>query len=605
MRLHQACDQVAETAGRSRHSHAAIARVGLVAACTVSLGCAQPDSGPGGLAISVDGIVALENSTSGATTVAIQDGTIVSVGDSAAAVRAAGGSATWVRVDGATLAPALVDHHVHLFNVGLALLNDRDDGRLFIDLGDVTSIGELGSRVRRRAATAAPGTWILGSGWSQATWGSQRLPFNDLLSAAAPEHPVYLARTDGHAGWLNARALDVAGVAAATPDPDGGLVVRNRRRAPTGILLERANELVTPHVPDLSDDDIMDAFRLGADALAARGVVEAYDAGVLALPGVVALNADFARYLALLRRADSLNPISLRINLMIPAPSALADSLLTAADTNRVLSRRLRVTHLKLFADGALGSRGAALTHPYADDHSTSGVPRMTTAGMTALALRAMDAGLGVAIHAIGDEAVKRALDACEAVLARRPGLDPTRLRIEHFSYALEADFARAVRLGVVLSIQSNFNSAVTEKPTFGGMRVGEANDSRVYAWKRLEQMGAQLAEGSDYFTRPGPALAGFFAALTLHNAVGEGRPDPEARLLAYRMQATRFPPAGGAVRAGVRAGAPADLVLLSANPLTAPRDSVAAIEVLATISAGHVTWASERLGARFARQPR
>jgi predicted amidohydrolase YtcJ len=531
------------------------------------------------LVLSVGKVVTLDSLSASPTAVAIGNGRIVAVGDSSL-VSAAGTGTRVVRLDGAVVTPALIDHHVHLFNVGLALLNDRDHGRLLLDLGGVTSLEEVARRIEVRTRTAPSGAWIVGGGWSQAAWGSQALPTNEVLNAAAPGNPVYLARSDGHAGWLNAKALSLAGITAATPDPYGGAIIRGRSGAPTGILLERANELVTPLVPAVSDQDVMDAFRLGAQALAARGVVEVYDAGVLPVPGLVALNADFGRYLALLRRADSLDPLPLRVNLMIPAPSALADSLLAARDTKRVLSPRLRITHLKLFADGTLGSRGAALTHPYADDPTTHGVPRMTTEEITGLVLRAVDRGLGVAIHAIGDEAVKRALDACEAVLARRPGLDPTRLRIEHFSYAREEDFGRAVRLGVVLSIQSNFNSTVTDSPTFGGMRVGAVNDARVYAWNRLERMGARLVDGSDYFTRPGPPLAGFVAALTLHNAVGDGRPDAEARLVAYRMQVGD---------ASLRPGAPADLVILSGNPLTTPRDSLAGIKVLATITSGRL----------------
>lgn len=531
------------------------------------------------LVLSVGKVVTLDSLPASPTAVAIGNGRIVAVGDSSL-VSAAGSGTRVVRLEGAVVTPALIDHHVHLFNVGLALLNDRDHGRLLLDLGGATSLAEVARRIRARTRTASSGAWIVGGGWSQAAWGSQALPTNEVLNATAPGNPVYLARSDGHAGWLNAKALSLAGITAATPDPYGGTIIRDRSGAPTGILLERANELVTPLVPAVSDQDVMDAFRLGAQALAARGVVEVYDAGVLSVPGLVALNADFGRYLALLRRADSLDPLPLRVNLMIPAPSALADSLLAARDMNPVLSPRLRITHLKLFADGTLGSRGAALTHPYADDPATRGVPRMTVEEITGLALRAVDRGLGVAIHAIGDEAVRRALDACEAVLARRPGLDPTRLRIEHFSYAREEDFGRAVRLGVVLSIQSNFNSTVTDNPTFGGMRVGAANDARVYAWNRLERMGARLVEGSDYFTRPGPPLAGFVAALTLHNAIGDGRPDAEARLVAYRMQVGD---------ASLRPGAPADLVILSGNPLTAPRDSLAGIKVLATINSGRL----------------
>jgi predicted amidohydrolase YtcJ len=417
---------------------------------------------------------------------------------------------------GVTL-PALVDHHAHLVNVGFWLLNDRDAGRLFLDLSRATSMEEIGRLVTERARAHPEGAWIVGAGWNQGRWGTQAMPGHDVLTRAAPRHPVFLARSDGHAGWVNARAMAAAGV--------------NR----SGVLLERENEPVIRHIPTPADSDVVAAFQLAARALAGRGVAEVYDAGVLAFPGVVALNADLGRYLALLLRADSLEPLA-RVNLMIPAPSALADSLL-AGDRRWALTPRIRVTHLKLFGDGALGSRGAALTHPYADDPGTRGVARMTAGEILDWSRRALDAGLGVATHAIGDEAVKRALDAYERLRSERD-VGPDRLRIEHFSYAREEDFARAVRLGVTLSIQSGFNAAVAETLPLGALRVGRANEPRVYAWRRLYDMGAHLVEGSDAFGRPGTPLAGFHAAMSRRHTVGLGHDTPAMRATVYRMHA-------------------------------------------------------------------
>jgi predicted amidohydrolase YtcJ len=259
------------------------------------------------------------------------------------------------------------------------------------------------------------------------------------------------------------------------------------------------------------------------------------------------------------------------------------------------LSPRIRITHLKLFADGALGSRGAALTHPYADDPATTGVARMTPDQIVGLALRAIDRDLGVATHAIGDEAVGRALDAYQRVLAERPDLTPGRLRIEHFSYAREADFARAVRLGILLSIQSNFNAAPSDQQTLGALRVGAANEDRVYAWDRLFRLGASVAEGSDYFGLPGEPLAGFAASLTRRHAVGEGQPDDAGRRLAYRMNAALVGPNGTERAGAIRVGEPADLVILSGNPLTLPRSELAAVRVIGTIGAGRLTYSSSR----------
>ena len=515
-------------------------------------------------------VVTLDSGRPESNAIALAGGRVVALGARALARRA--GSRV-IDARGATAVPAFTDHHVHLLNVGLWLLNDAERERLFVDLGSVRSLDELARRLHDRARDTPAGGWVLGAGWSQGSWGTQALPSADVLTRAVPDHPVFLARTDGHAGWANAPALALAGI-----------------RGSTGVLLEGANDPLTAIIPTLSDTDIRRAFRLAAEALAARGVVEVYDAGALAFPGVVGLNGDHARMLRLLRAEDAAAPLPLRVNLMVPAPSALADSLLRGRHEWR-LSPRIRITHLKLFADGALGSRGAALTHPYADDTTTRGVARMTAAGITALTLRAIDAGLGVATHAIGDEAARRALDAYEAVYAARPRIRHGRLRIEHFSYASEADFRRAARLQVALSIQPVFNAGPDEAAPLGKMRVGEAAEPRVYAWDRLQRMGALLVAGSDDFTRPAEPLAGFAATLTRRNSIGRSRPDAEARWLALMLQARRLTPEGGHLDTALRAGAAGDLVLLSGNPLTVPRDSLAAVTVRVTVARGRVVY--------------
>lgn len=533
-------------------------------------------------------IVTLDSARREFTTVAIGGGKILALANAIdPAWRAS--EPKVLDLGGAVVAPAFTDHHVHLFNVGMALLNQRDHGRLAIDLSAVTSLATIDALLRARAATLPKGAWILGNGWSQATWGTQSLPTSDVLTRAAPDHPVFFARTDGHAGWLNAAALRSAGVTRATAEPASGSIMRKTSGEPSGVLLEEANTLLTARLPAPADSDVVTAYRLAAEALAARGVVEVYDAGPLMYPGVVALNLDFGHYVALLLRADSAAPLPLRIDLMIPAPSRLADSLLDARTMVTVFSPRIRITHLKLFADGALGSRGASLSHRYADDTTTSGVARMSTEQIAELTRRALDRGLGVATHAIGDEAVRRTLDAYETILRERPTLSPRRLRIEHFSYAREEDLTRAARLGVLLSIQSNFNAMPADDPTFGGERIGASHESRVYNWARLSQLGAILAEGSDYFSLPGVPLAGFVATLERKYAVGQTRPDRAARPLAYGMNSRRFEPEGTLSGGRIAVGETADLVAWSANPFTVPRSALDSVVAKLVINAGQI----------------
>lgn len=566
--------------------------VGLaVAGCAAS----QP-AGPIDQILTGVTVVSLDSATGAApTALALGGGRVVGLGndDSVSRWRASGAPVT--DLGGAVIGPAFVDHHVHLYNVGLALLNHAEADRLFLDLSGATTVAAVERLVADRAARTPAGGWILGAGWSQGAWGSAALPTSDPLDRAAPQHPVFLGRTDGHAGWVNRRALELAGVTPDASDPPGGRFERGGDGRPSGVLLERANEPVMALIPVPSDEDVMTAFRMAADSLAARGVVEVYDAGFLAAPGVVALEADLGRLLQLLRRADSIAPLPIQVNLMIPAPTRLADSILAAGPAGREVSPRIRISHLKLFGDGALGSRGAALTHPYADDAATRGVPRMTTAEIETWTRRGLAAGLGVATHAIGDEAVDRALDAYEAILAADPGLDRHRLRIEHFSSARDEDFGRAVRLGVVLSIQSNFNGLPGDTASLGHLRIGPEGESRVYAWNRLHDLGAELAEGSDYFTRPAGPLAGLIATLTRRHAVGEHRADPAARILAWRLNARRFPPSGPAVDPIIRPGSAADLVVLSADPRAGTREALGEIRVIATVRAGRFSFGPVR----------
>ncbi len=455
---------------------------------------------------------------------------------------------------------AFVDHHVHVFNVGWWLLMEERRPAGFVDAGRATSEREVVDRTAAEAARVGR-DWVTGAGWNQEAWGTSVLPTLDSLSARVPRNPVALARTDGHSLWVNRAAIAAAGGDAR----------------PEGVLLERDVEPIVARIPVPADSDIVAAWRVGAAMMASRGVRRVYDAGVLALPGVVALNADFARFVRLLAEADRELPLPIEINLMIPAPSAFAESVLVLTPAARRLSPNVRVTHIKLYSDGALGSRGAALSHPYADDPHTEGILRMDAAEIGQWTRRALDAGLDVATHAIGDRAVRAVLDAYEAVRIERPDIEPGRLRIEHFSYADEADFERAVRLGVALSVQSAFNSARGTSPTFGEQRVGAANAERVYAWERLERLGALLVEGSDAFADPGPALAGFHAALTGINAIGERGDTPEVRQRALRLQQAWLAPGGAIEPPGPSGGR----VRLSADPLRAPLDSLLAIRVL------------------------
>jgi predicted amidohydrolase YtcJ len=531
---------------------------------------------------------------------AVAGGRIGALGELDAVMAHRGPDTVVFDLDGRALAPAFVDHHVHLLNLGLSLLEAEAPSPAFIDLAGLASPEAIAAEVAARAARVPAGEWILGKGWSQGAWGAAELPDHAVLSAAAPDHPVFLARADGHAGWVNTAALGLAGIDGGTADPPGGAIRRRADRSPSGVLLERANELVRAWLPEPSDERVRRAFRLATEALAAQGVTEVYDAGFLGPPGVVDLSLDLGRYARLLAAEDRAAPLPLRVHLMVPAPSDLAARIAADPEPWRQLSPRVGVTHFKLFADGALGSRGGWLSAPYSDDPTTSGVQRMTRQEIETQAAAALDAGLDVATHAIGDAAVGRVLDVYAALLAARPGLDPARLRIEHLSLASAADLERAGRLGVVLSVNPDFVAPDDAGRAMEDGRLGAERSQRVYALGSLARHGGRLAFGSDYFTTPFAPLFGFYTATTRKNADGlppDGWHPAERldRLESLRVQTRLWPAGGGAPRRGRLAeGATADLVVLSEDPLTVPEAAILDIAVDATMLGGELTYEAE-----------
>ncbi len=529
--------------------------------------------------------------------IAVGDGRVLALGNRSALEAFRGPGTADYDLAGRVLAPAFVDHHVHLLNLGFALLYRAEPSPAFVDLAGLDSLEAIGDRIEAGAGALPEGSWILGQSWSQGAWGASALPTNELLSTAAPANPVFLTRVDGHAGWANGEALAAAGIDGATADPPGGVIRRAADGTPSGVLLERANELLRPSLPEPSPAEIRRAFQLAADGLAAQGVTEVFDAGFLGLPGVVDLSLDFETYMAFLVEADLESPLPLRVHLMVPAPSPLFERIGADPDAYRQLTPRIGVTHVKLFADGALGSRGALLSHPYADDPTTSGVGRMTREDIRKEALSALDAGFDVATHAIGDVAVEMALDVYEEILGERPDLRPGRLRIEHFSYAAPEDFDRAAALGIVLAVNPDFVAPDDHGVAMEDARVGADRSDRVYALGRLAAAGAQLAFGSDYFTAPAQPMFGFYAATTRRNINGlpaDGWHSNERlpRLESLRIQ-TRLWPAGGGdpERGSLAVGGRADFVVLTADPLAVEDLAILGIGVEATFADGGFTY--------------
>ncbi|WOX07216.1 amidohydrolase [Microbulbifer pacificus] len=505
--------------------------------------------------------------------VAIKDGKVLAMGRDGEILPMAGAATAKEDLAGATLLPGFVDHHIHLLNVGRSLVNRQNGEALFVDLSGITSKAALVERLRARSSQLAQGQWLLGKGWSQGAWGATELPDRKWLDEAVPDRPVFLTRVDGHAGWANSAALTLAGIDRASMDPAGGRILRRPDGEPTGVLLERANEVVLALLPKPDVAELTSAFAAAARTLARAGNTEVYDAGFLAPPGIVGLNLDSGYILDALLALDRTHPLPLKINLMIPAPSALAEQLVSGAP--RPGSPRVTVTHIKLFADGALGSRGAALTHPFNDDPSTRGLMRMSDDEIVQWTQRALDSGLGLAAHAIGDDAVHRVLNAFEFVLQSHPDISPERLRLEHASYLSDEDSARAAGLGISLSVQPNFVYPDDQGHAMEDARLGDTD--RVYAFASLLKAGNRLLGGSDAFTLPTGPLSDMYSAVTRQNYQGFPRAGwhPEQKLPLEQALSMFSRP--------WQLGMPADFTLLDKQPGTLDAAQLRQARVLAT----------------------
>lgn len=554
-------------------------------------------------------IVTLDPMRPRAEALAVRDGKIAAIGDEAEVMLLRRGGVQVIDLKGAVLMPSLKDHHLHVVNIGFAALNRERKGALMLDLSSAKSEADVARLVAERAAAQPKGTWIVGAGWNQIAFGTQKLPSHHALTKAAPEHPVFLVRVDAHSAWVNAAALAAGGITKGAADPHGGEIRRLDDGSPSGILIERAAEPVLAKIPEPSDADITAAFRAGTRMLAAQGITEVYDAGFLPFPGIVAMNVPLERYYKLLMELDAAEPLPLRVNLMVPLPTALGEAVLREPQKYRGLpGARVRVTHIKLFADGAMGSRGAALSKPFADDPTTRGVFRMTVEELQRDVQRALAAGFDVATHAIGDAAVERVLDVYAAVLGGEASPNPRRLRIEHISIASQKDMRRAAHHGVLLVIQPGFVWPGDDGLTMEDSRLGRDGTGGAYAWATLAELGAVMAGSSDDYTLPQHPLWNFYAAATRMNP--EGKPEGGwhaterlPREAALRLFTDFAAPGGGVERGRLEEGSAADIVVLSANPLKVSESQILRIKVITTIRGGGIVF-DDGASAALSRSP-
>jgi hypothetical protein len=517
-----------------------------------------------------------------ARAVALAGRRILAVGDDLDHL--AGPATRRVDLGGRTVLPGFNDAHIHF--VGWALR------RHWLELADVTSAREAVARVAERAAHTAPGQWLRGGGWDANVW-PEGTPTRALLDAVAPHHPVLLDSHDWHSVWVNSLVLARAGITAATPDPEDGVIERDPATGePTGILRENAIQLLDAVVEQPNLDESCAALRTAFPLAWAAGITSIQEANDT--PGALALHS----FQTLLRQGA----LGLRVNQNLPREHLAA--AIELGIQSGFGSEWLRIGSVKFFADGALGSRTAWMLEPYRGETDWRGVCTIDPEEFTEEALRASAAGLSVMVHAIGDRANRAVLDTFEVVRRAEPEWQtgqaapnrpwpPLRHRVEHVQVIHPSDLPRLARAGLVASMQPIH---ATSDMLNADRHWGAARTRWAYAWHSVAQTGAVLAFGSDAPVESFDVLAGIYAAVTRRRA--DGTPGtagwiPEERItVAQAVQAytqgAAYASGEEQIKGSISPGKLADLVVLSRDIYHIDAAEILTTQIDATILDGH-----------------
>ena len=511
-----------------------------------------------------------------AEAIAISGDRIVRVGANTEVLSLRGSATRVIDVSGGTIVPGLEDAHGHFTGLGASMQS--------IDLRGTTTYEQVVGMVRQRAATARPGEWIVGRGWDQNDWPEKQWPTHELLSAASPNNPVYLTRVDGHAGLANRRALDLAGVTEATADPAGGRLIRAPGNQLSGVLIDTAQSLVSSKIPPVSEAQLEEQILLADREMRRLGLTMVHDAGT------------DSRTVDAYKRLIDAGRLKTRLYVMLRAPLA---TLQPALDKGPILdygNHHLAVRAIKVVADGALGSRGAAMLEPYSDEPGTTGLLTTPPDEVYAQTLAASKAGFQTAIHAIGDRANRLVMDVFERVQREVPGSRALRMRNEHAQILDRAEIPRFAALNVIASMQPTH--ATSDMPWVPA-RIGQERMAEgAYVWRKLMTAGAMIASGSDFPVELANPMLGFYAAITRQDPKGQpasgwmpGERMTRDEALASFTRNAAFAAHAETQLGTLEAGKLADLVVLSKDIMRVASSEILTTTVRMTIVGGEVVY--------------
>jgi len=505
---------------------------------------------------------------------AVRGGKVQFVGSTRAAMALRGASTRVIDLNGRTVIPGMVDAHGHVDNLGLALRT--------VDLTGTSSYDEVIARVAARAKTMQPGQWIIGRGWDQNDWGDTRFPTHEKLTAAVPNNPVYLTRVDGHAGLANASALKAANITAQTRDPDGGHIERTANGSPAGVFIDNAQGLLRRVVPQPTRDEVKSEVQAAIAEAQKWGLTGVHDAGAS------------SQVLDIYEELGKAGQLNFRMYAMISDDSTTLAKWFARGPLVGGYDNTLWIRSIKLYIDGALGSRGAALLDPYADMANTNGLLVSKPEHIGEVAARALKTGFQVNTHAIGDRGNRIVLDEYEKALKTTPVADH-RFRVEHAQIISPDDIPRFAELGVIPSMQASHQ---TSDMYWAGTRLGSTRLLGAYAWRSLLNNGSIIPNGSDFPVEQVNPLISFHAAFSRQDA-RDWPPNgwyPEQKMTRDEaLRSITLWPAYAAFQESVMGslspGKLADFVVLDQDIMRVAPEQVLRTQVLATYVGGKAVY--------------
>jgi predicted amidohydrolase YtcJ len=565
-------------------------RLASLAVCAAILfaNCAgQPAQEPATLVLRGGNIVTVNEGQPRAQALAARGNRIVAIGTDAEIAPLIGPSTEIIDLAGETAVPGFIEGHGHFMGLGQA--------RMVIDLMDTTSFAQIVAKVAEAAKTAKPGDWILGRGWHQEKWTSaptpnvEGFPYHDALSQAAPNNPVLLEHASGHAAFANARAMEAAGVTSKTPNPPGGDILKDPAGRPIGIFRETASGLIekaldawqAAKTPEQQAADARRAIALATEEAFSKGVTSFQDAG-----------ANFET-VALYKQIAGEGQLAIRLWVMVRDSNERLRERLPQEKVTGMADHHLTVSAIKVTADGALGSRGAWLLDPYSDSPGSTGLNTTPLASIEETARIAVENGVQLGIHAIGDRANREVLNVYEATFKANPEKKDLRWRIEHAQHISAADIPRFGSLGVVASMQGIHctSDAPYVLARLGPTRAAEG----AYAWQALMKSGAIVSNGTDTPVERIDPIANYYATVTRKTKdgtvfYGDQKMSRDDALKSYTWNAA-YAAKEDTLKGSLAVGKLADITVLSKDILTIADDEILTTKVTRTIVGGKVVY--------------